>query len=530
MIDSHYLAAGLNAMARAPRVNPMSGHLGAAVIAGCFVAKQHPDLDADVYRGIDGELDRIIGGESVFSPKENAAFTAPQMFEPFAETAQAGRQDACGTERPEGLQFDGIVFGERVPRRWMPGSDMFQRTPPPQVQESWPAEAASPDEVVQLAAVYQGKQVTLYRNGAVYATAEVNQPAVFPSGSSVILGLRHMAASAGNSRFHGDVLDARVYGEPLSGEQLAALLPNAEGGPKPGVWFDFANNGLRDRTGAFPEGTLDGSARVDNGSLHVDEDGYFRSLGSVTTLSRLTSSNLTDRTPVPEPFIETDVRNVAMCPHLFKFGGWYYFIGGTQWFRSRNEFGPWTPPEPRHLCDLYVPKTAKFGESRRLYAGFLRDGGWGGNEVLRELVQDKDGWLGTRFVPEMIPACGEEIPVDSKTIHLAPVAGERAEATIPHVPNDCRLELEVVPEPGVRSVGLTLRAGPGDADGCDLACDLTRGTVTYSKRTDSAGRVEPGPAITGVRNLDKPFTLDLICRHDILDAEIARFRATCTRF
>jgi len=90
MIDSGYLAAGLNAMARAYRVNPMAGHLGAAVVAGCFIAEQHPDLDAEVCRGIQGELDRIVRGESVFSPKENAAIRAPQMFEPFAEETTDG--------------------------------------------------------------------------------------------------------------------------------------------------------------------------------------------------------------------------------------------------------------------------------------------------------------------------------------------------------------------------------------------------------------------------------------------------------
>jgi hypothetical protein len=49
---------------------------------------------------------------------------------------------------------------------------------------------------------------------------------------------------------------------------------------------------------------------------------------------------------VGEPFIETGFRNVLMCPHLFRFGGWYYFIGGNRWFRSRNGFGPWKPHEP----------------------------------------------------------------------------------------------------------------------------------------------------------------------------------------
>jgi len=97
MIDVDYLPKGLNAMARAHQVNTMSGHLGAAVVAGHFIGEQHPDLEEKVCDGIEAELERIIRGESVFSPKKGAALSAPAMFEPFAR------------ERPEGRLTDGIA-------------------------------------------------------------------------------------------------------------------------------------------------------------------------------------------------------------------------------------------------------------------------------------------------------------------------------------------------------------------------------------------------------------------------------------
>ncbi len=83
MVDFKYLAKGLYALARAHRVNTMAGHLGAAVVTGYFIAEEHPDLDEKVYAGIEGELDRIIRGESVFSPKKGAAITTKDMFQPF---------------------------------------------------------------------------------------------------------------------------------------------------------------------------------------------------------------------------------------------------------------------------------------------------------------------------------------------------------------------------------------------------------------------------------------------------------------
>lgn len=97
MINFDYLPKGLYALARAHRVGTMSGHLGAAVVAGYFIGEQHPDLDDKVYAGIEAELERIIRGESVFSPKKGAALNAPAMFEPFPN------------EQPQEDLIDGIA-------------------------------------------------------------------------------------------------------------------------------------------------------------------------------------------------------------------------------------------------------------------------------------------------------------------------------------------------------------------------------------------------------------------------------------
>jgi hypothetical protein len=98
MVDFSYLLKGLNALARAHRVSTMSGHLGAAVVAGYFIGEQHPDLDERVYRGIELELERIIRGEeTAFSPKPDAALNAPAMFEPFQK------------EQPKENLIDGIA-------------------------------------------------------------------------------------------------------------------------------------------------------------------------------------------------------------------------------------------------------------------------------------------------------------------------------------------------------------------------------------------------------------------------------------
>ena len=53
-----------------------------------------------------------------------------------------------------GDRFDAIVFGEKVARRWMAGSDRFARTQAEQGDN--PAETADDKTVVQIAIAYQG--------------------------------------------------------------------------------------------------------------------------------------------------------------------------------------------------------------------------------------------------------------------------------------------------------------------------------------------------------------------------------------
>ena len=67
--------------------------------------------------------------------------------------------------------FDAIVFGEFAPQKWMAGSTLGKRTQ--RNQDAYAAETAGPDDFVQMAIVYQGRHVTIYRNGETYASYEM---------------------------------------------------------------------------------------------------------------------------------------------------------------------------------------------------------------------------------------------------------------------------------------------------------------------------------------------------------------------
>ena len=101
MIDFQYLSKGLNALARAHQISPMAGHLGASVIAGYFVGEQRPNLDQKVFDGIEGDLKRVMVGESVFGKSKSRD---PELFAPFRkEKADASLVDGIAEALNETL-------------------------------------------------------------------------------------------------------------------------------------------------------------------------------------------------------------------------------------------------------------------------------------------------------------------------------------------------------------------------------------------------------------------------------------------
>ena len=100
-IDEFFLQRGLNALARAHHMSSMAGHLGASLIAGYFVGEQRRSLDPAVYRGIEGDLARVIRGESVFGKKmsKKSTLSDAELFEPFPK------------QKPDETLIDGIAEG-----------------------------------------------------------------------------------------------------------------------------------------------------------------------------------------------------------------------------------------------------------------------------------------------------------------------------------------------------------------------------------------------------------------------------------
>lgn len=163
--------------------------------------------------------------------------------------------------------FDAIVFGELSSGRWMAGSDGFRRTQ--RAQEAYPAETADAATPVQIAVIYRGREVTVVRNGVLYASHTVDTPRTFSQPSLILIGKRHVMAGE-PAHFAGSVLDARVYDRALSVDEVAALRPGVAAEPPPYAWWCFADAEPRDRMGHFGASLLKGGARVENGELVLD--------------------------------------------------------------------------------------------------------------------------------------------------------------------------------------------------------------------------------------------------------------------
>jgi sucrose-6-phosphate hydrolase SacC (GH32 family) len=203
--------------------------------------------------------------KTVIGDKTLVAWVAP------ANLTQRG--GSVLTMEKSGGTFDAIVFGEIAESKWMAGSNGFTRTQ--KDQAAAPAETADGQTLVQLAIVYRGTQITLYRNGSQYADYAAGGAERFGGDSLILMGLRHIGANPDNRFFTGSIDDARIYGTALNAEQIAALKPNQPSDPPPLGWWDFEEGRAADRMDLFPTTTLFGGARIADGRLQLDKNGAY---------------------------------------------------------------------------------------------------------------------------------------------------------------------------------------------------------------------------------------------------------------
>jgi beta-fructofuranosidase len=251
-------------------------------------------------------------------------------------------------------------------------------------------------------------------------------------------------------------------------------------------------------------------------------------------LLRLTSDDLsrwTVEAPLLFPGGGPGQDSIPECPDYFIWNGWHYLVFGlglaTHYRIARSLKGPWCRPRQPLLEGrrLSVLKTAPFGANRRLGAAWIgtragdRDTGaleWGGNLVLRELVQHDDGTLSTRFVPELAPSPGRRAgdltrpltagaEASPDAVSLRAPNGEAVAETAP-VPPDFHLRCVVRPQRDNARFGLGLRIGENYGSGYVLAFEPGADSVTLVDQV-----------LGGVAEIADAFDLTVICHGDLID-------------
>jgi beta-fructofuranosidase len=306
---------------------------------------------------------------------------------------------------------------------------------------------------------------------------------------------------------------------------------------KPNPFYTYAP-GYSKRDFRDPKVVIDSS-----GTFHL-----FVSSATDTALGRargalvhLVSKDL-EKWEVLKPLIANQ-DDVPECPDYFKWKNWYYLIygrgGNTYYLKSKSPYGPWQYPASQSLNEDWfnVVKTAEFPNGRRIAAGWIPskrggkdDGGeiFGGNALLREVIQDANGDLMTKFPAELIPPAGTAIALqlisDSLTKQLEKNTYEikagfgMGTAFLSGIPSNCRITMDMEPTGRVEEYGLSLRAMDDDRSGYRLVFSPDNEEVWLQ-----------GTRIQAVEGLGRKIQVDIVMKDDIIDVSIDGKRCIVNR-
>jgi hypothetical protein len=258
-------------------------------------------------------------------------------------------------------------------------------------------------------------------------------------------------------------------------------------------------------------------------------------------LVHLSSTDLKHWT-VHEPIL-TGQPSTPECPDYFYWKGWYYLVysdnSNTHYVKSKKPYGPWEEPRYQALNEDWanVVKTAAFKDDRRISTAWIpyrfdsKDNNheiFGGHMIFREVTQEPDGTLDTKFPAEMIPVGGPQLTNKITTDLLAVLTGNNGVAInapggigtahMEHVPVNCRITMEIEPSGPDEEYGLYLKANEHAETGYRL-------NFTPNSSMVSLGNTR----IEAVNGLNKPLKVDIIMKDGIIDVSVDNRRTIVNR-
>lgn len=249
-------------------------------------------------------------------------------------------------------------------------------------------------------------------------------------------------------------------------------------------------------------------------------------------------------------FVKNSVmKNTSECPAFFDWNGYKYLIVGfTGYFRTiekdSNYFVDASALGENIYDGLSVPMVAKFGDNRRIMAGWVESPwGWGGVMMQRELIAEENGKLGMKWIPELAPETGSRNLIYSEKEILNGISIDKFKSYY--------LELNIAPKNAER-IGISFSDG---ASACVFELDFKQNRVQINgaqencfgekiptmleqmstvdvniKNLNEIPRKAKNYSLADIRGINEPFVLKIMLRYSrklrstVVDAEIAQRR------
>jgi beta-fructofuranosidase len=269
-----------------------------------------------------------------------------------------------------------------------------------------------------------------------------------------------------------------------------------------------------------------------NPSVYRDPDGELRMCAN----HNAKGTWLKDRSDGNWRCIDPEFPPGGDCTFFFRWGDYDYVIGGFTdlWVKPIDADSTAYRNLADEGIDLYdglnVPAVTEIANGRFLMAGWTHIRGWGGNLVIRELIQFPDGRIGSKWLDEVTPGTGSPKVLSENGNELVDAGAESFTLTFNVEPDDRvkgRLAVVFLPE-------------DGDQEACELQICLEdqraqfgpgslTGWADRHKSLREGGRPHRDAyyAVEQLRGVDGPFTVRVIVKGDqklggsLIDVEIA---------
>jgi hypothetical protein len=274
----------------------------------------------------------------------------------------------------------------------------------------------------------------------------------------------------------------------------------------------------------------------ENPSVYIDPEGKLKMIANFHARGTWTSESLDSNWTNLNP----DFPNGGDCTFFFRWGKFDYIIGGfvNLWMKPATAGEEGWVDMVKAGRDFYnginVPAVTRIQDGRYLMAGWFPITGWGGPFVVHELIQQPDGRIRTKWMPELIPDTRD-------TVLLA--AALNQPVSFPVQAPSYILSFEVHPgkkQSGKLAVAFLSSSKAGHANAAVMQIDTKARTAQYSDAPqegfaapEASLRNEGSPqsvgnyAIEQLTGMNKPYTVRILVKSNpklggtILDTEIA---------